>query len=180
MDDIKNSTQSADGEVLFFYIPVLKFIVLTIITSGLYQTYWMYKNWVFIKKRSNLEIVPFWRAVFGIFFVQELFIKIHDEPEANSAAIPVFSARKLATSWILLWMFEIVISISFNYYIVQGVVQYGSLIVSLWLFIPVQRYINMVNDNRACKGRYSAWSTGHTVVLIVGLFIWALVLKGSI
>lgn len=46
-------------------IAVWKFILLSVVTFGLYELYWFYKTWKFLKERNNLNISPFWRTVFS-------------------------------------------------------------------------------------------------------------------
>ncbi len=46
-------------------IAIWKFILLSVVTFGLYELYWFYKTWKFLKERNNLNISPFWRTVFS-------------------------------------------------------------------------------------------------------------------
>ena len=48
----------------YFAASPLKFIAMSVCTFGIYELYWSYKNWRFIKDRDGLQIMPFWRAVF--------------------------------------------------------------------------------------------------------------------
>ena len=50
---------------LFLHIPVPRLILLSIASCGLYEAYWIYKNWRYIKERDGLNIRPFWRGVFA-------------------------------------------------------------------------------------------------------------------
>ena len=43
-------------EPLFLFIPVWRLILMSILTSGIYEAYWIYKNWKFVKMRDGLEI----------------------------------------------------------------------------------------------------------------------------
>ncbi|WP_460894424.1 hypothetical protein [Rufibacter soli] len=57
--------------------PVWKFAMLCMLTLGLYQIYWFYQNWRFVKEfEERDEIMPFWRSVFIIFFGQHLFSRV--------------------------------------------------------------------------------------------------------
>jgi hypothetical protein len=46
--------------------PVLHFVLLSILTFGIYEFYWFYRNWKHIKVHKNLDIRPGWRTV-GLF-----------------------------------------------------------------------------------------------------------------
>ena len=51
----------------FFTASVLKLIVMSVCTMGIYQLYWFYKNWKLIKDRTGQKIRPFWRAFFLLY-----------------------------------------------------------------------------------------------------------------
>jgi len=53
-----------------------KFVLLCILSLGLYEMWWMYKSWKFFKIKDNLDILPAARAFFAIFFTGSLFEKI--------------------------------------------------------------------------------------------------------
>lgn len=56
--------------------PIYKFIILDILSAGLYGVWWMYKSWKFFKERNKLDINPFLRVLFAIVFLHELFERI--------------------------------------------------------------------------------------------------------
>ncbi len=49
-------------------LPVWKFILLSVITFGLYELFWFYKYWKLLKEEKTLKISPFWRAFFAPLF----------------------------------------------------------------------------------------------------------------
>ena len=59
------------------------FIILFFLTMGLYGTWWMYKAWRYFKEKEKLDIMPAMRAVFAIFFLYELFIKIQEQAHSR-------------------------------------------------------------------------------------------------
>ncbi len=54
-----------------------KFIILSLLTFGVYDIWWMFKTWTFFKKDEGLDIMPWARALFMIFFLHSLFDKIN-------------------------------------------------------------------------------------------------------
>lgn len=46
--------------------PVWHFVLLSIVTFGIYEFYWFYRNWKHFKAHKNLNISPGWRTV-GLF-----------------------------------------------------------------------------------------------------------------
>jgi hypothetical protein len=49
-------------------ISVGRFTLLALATLGIYDLYWMYKQWVFLKEEKKQDISPFWRAFFSSLF----------------------------------------------------------------------------------------------------------------
>jgi hypothetical protein len=62
----------------YFSVSKPKLVVLSLVTFGLYEIYWFYKNWKLVKIRTGRNIRPFWRAVFSVFFCHSLFKFIQD------------------------------------------------------------------------------------------------------
>lgn len=78
---------------LFLYIPVSRLIILSIVSMSLYEAYWVYKNWRYIKERDGLDIRPFWRGWFGVFFCHSLLRRIHEDGQARACVQPSFCKR---------------------------------------------------------------------------------------
>ena len=62
----------------FFSVTTLKLVVMSILTFGLYELYWFYRNWARIRDHTSANIMPFWRAFFAIFWVYSLFKQFND------------------------------------------------------------------------------------------------------
>src|SRR5690625_4658746 len=52
-------------EVFFHHVAAWKFILLSLATLGLYELYWFYRGWSFVKRSEKSRIMPFWRTVFA-------------------------------------------------------------------------------------------------------------------
>ena len=59
-------------------ISLNKFLILSVLTMGLYQIWWIFKAWRFFMQKDQLNIMPVARAIFAIFFLYPLFKKIKD------------------------------------------------------------------------------------------------------
>ena len=82
---------------LFLHISVARLILMSIVSFSVYEAYWIYKNWRYVKERDNLAIRPFWRGFFGVFHCHSLLRRIHEDQEARSVQLPAFSPGGLAT-----------------------------------------------------------------------------------
>jgi hypothetical protein len=52
-------------DVAYHHVAPLKFAILSVATLGLYEMFWFYKNWQYVRQRDASRIRPFWRAVFS-------------------------------------------------------------------------------------------------------------------
>ncbi|MBL1147138.1 MAG: hypothetical protein HND56_08340 [Pseudomonadota bacterium] len=66
------------NKVTYYYaVSTVKLIVLSTLTSGLYDIYWFYKNWVEIKRREYANITPWARALFSPLFAFSCFDRVY-------------------------------------------------------------------------------------------------------
>ncbi|MFZ3063875.1 MAG: hypothetical protein WA277_01145 [Nitrospirota bacterium] len=159
---------------LFLYIPVARLVLLSIVSFGLYEAYWIYKNWSYIKERDGLNIMPFWRGVFGLFFCHSLLRRIYEDKEARVVQPPSFSAGGLATGWVVLMIVSNVVGRAPS--IAVSII--SAFIPAFLCLVPVQNYVNSVAKKRNTVASYYGWSSGHIVCLVFGIIIWALLLIG--
>lgn len=159
---------------LFLYIPIGRLVVMSIVSFSLYEMYWIYKNWSYLKERHNLDINPFGRGWFGMFYCHSLLRRIHEDKEARSIQVPSFSPKSLATGWVVLLIISIIVGRAPG--IAASII--SAFIPSFLCLIPVQKYVNAVNERRIPGLRFYRWSSGHVVCLVVGIIIWAVLLLG--
>jgi len=157
---------------LFLYIPISRLILLSIASFGLYEAYWIYKNWRYIKERDGFNIQPFWRGFFGIFFCHSLLRWIHKDKEARAVAVPAFSPGGLATGWVVLSIFANIVGRTPS--IAATIV--SAFIPSFLCLVPVQNYINSVTEKHSPGQRFYGWSSGHIVCLVFGIIVWVMLL----
>lgn len=91
-----------DGQPVFFQVSPTKFVVMSIVTLGLYELYWAYRTWSFVKQRDRVRMMPFWRAWFMLFWVFDLLRLIKRD---LSPQIPVdYRYGWLTFAYVLLWL----------------------------------------------------------------------------
>jgi hypothetical protein len=147
---------------------------LSIISFGLYEIYWIYKNWSYVKERDNLNIRPFARGWFGIFYCHSLLRRIQEDEEARSIQLPTFSSGGLATGWVILVIMANIIGR------VPGITAsiISAFIPSFLFLVPIQNYVNSIEEKRIPGQPWYGWSSGHIVCLVVGIIVWAMILTG--
>lgn len=163
---VRGQQPNGGKDSLFLHISVTRLVVLSILTLHLYEAYWVYKNWQFVKKRDGMNIWPFWRGVFGIFFCHSLLNRISTDEDARSFEKPTFSPGALATGWVVLLIIGNIASRT------PGVIAslVSAFMPSFLCLIPVQKYVNSVSDRRGDP--YQRWSVGHIVCIVIGLVGW--------
>ena len=159
---------------LFLYIPVARLILLSIASFSLYEMYWIYKNWRYVKERDSLDIRPFWRGWFGIFYCHSLLRRIHEDKEARSVQLPSFSPGGLATGWVVLLLIGNAVGRAPG----TAASIISAFIPSFLCLVPVQKYVNSVSELRIPSQPYYRWSSGHVVCLVFGIIIWVVLLIG--
>ncbi len=173
-----HSDATPDTGAMFLYIPTGRLIGMSVATLGLYQAYWVYRNWRFFKERDGLSIQPFWRGIFGVFFISSLLNKIKTDTAASHILPASFSPGGIAAGWIILVILGNLLgrapAVGAN---LLGIILSLS---AVFCLLPVQQYINTLNESLPARPAYYGWSTGHIVCLVVGIILWLLVLVGLV
>jgi hypothetical protein len=153
----------------FFSVSILKLIVLSVCTLGLYEVYWFYKNWQLIKAREGSNISPAPRALFAVLYCYQCFCNIRDF-EARAQGDSKLAAGLLATGWIVTTLLHKL----------PGA--YG--LISMFAFtfiIPVQMYANRINvtisPDHVQNSRFTGW---NWVAVVIGLIVIPLAFIGAL
>ncbi|MEG4045185.1 hypothetical protein [Microcoleus sp. Pol17_C1] len=156
-----------DSQPMFFPVSRLKLLVMSLVTFGLYQTFWFYKNWQLFKAATGRDISPFWRAFFSGIFFYPLLREIRSWAKSYCVA-PNFSPFMLTIAWIGLLQ---CVRLPKPYLLVS--------FFSIIALLPVQENVNKLNcvaaPNHNPNSRFSAWNIATiavggslTVLAIVG------------
>lgn len=162
--------ESNADEPLFFPVSPLKLVVMSTVTFGLYEIYWFYKNWSLIKERIGENIMPFWRAFFGVIFCHGCFREIRDTSEDRKLQnLPPIGW--LTVAWILLTLSW---RLPDPYWLITWL--------SPLVLMRMQKLVNELNSTVAPSHdpnkRFSAWNIVGIVIggilillVIVGMFL---------
>lgn len=130
-NDSSNATQTT--ELPFFAVSLTKLAIMSMCTFNLYEMYWFYRNWHFVKSRENSKIRPALRSIFAVFFCYQLFSQIRKYGSDRNLNARLF-AGPLATGFIIttvLW------KLPDPYWWIS----YFSFV----FLLPVQAYANKIN-----------------------------------
>jgi uncharacterized protein DUF4234 len=88
----------------FFAVSLPKFVVMSVVTFGIYELYWAYKNWMLIKARSSEQLSPVWRAWFAQLWSFSLFGRIRDGARQRGLHVE-WTPAWLAAGYLLMTLF---------------------------------------------------------------------------
>ncbi len=147
-----------------YLISTGKFILLSIVTFGLYDLWWTYKAWCFYKEREKSDIMPEARAIFGIFFLVSLFDRIlasaKDKGYNESySSIGLFIAFLITNGLSRLPYFWII-----------------SVLGVLFLIPPFKAFNYARAKATDCKVIYQDTFSGRQIaLLVIGAILWVLI-----
>jgi hypothetical protein len=151
---------AAAGEGIYFPVSLVRLFILAIATGGLYQIYWFYRNWKYIKDRDSSVIMPFWRALFLPFWFYAFYRDLKRDSRERFGAV-LLPAAPWAILLLLLWIGMDVMSIW------EGVFEFASLL-NVVCLLPLANYVLHVNrDQPEVLRRYSVWRPRHYLMAVV-------------
>ncbi len=165
-------------EPLFFHLPVSRLVWLSLITLGLYELYWVYRNWRFLRfRRRGRTAAYFWRDSLNPFALAGVFTKISldrdlgkDLPEQDFTLhgwLWIVALLALAARSIL--VFSLLLSLGADIALTLGALAF-----SILCLVPVQKHINAGNAKAAKP--LSRPTFGHYAAIVGGIVGWLFVL----
>jgi len=157
-----------DGAV-FFPISIVKFLVLSTLTMGLFNAYWMYRNWLAIKTAHNLHTMPIVRGWFVIIWFYPFMAHLIEDSKkrfGDNRAMPVYAAILLAVGYVLMSIIDVYVDSNYGYI---------TFFLTPLLFLPSLAYINKVNEKDTQAYSYnSTWrvTTYLSIILFIPLWIY--------
>ncbi len=159
--------QESPKSQIFFQVSKTKLVVLSVVTFGIYEVYWFYKNWKFLKETQDLKILPFLRALFSYIFFYSLFKRIQEYAKENNVRTE-YSPGWLTAGYILL---------SMTY---KSPEPFWCLtILTVLTLLPARSVIDdlnaKLNPTEKINSRFSGW---NVVTIIFGVILWGFVIFG--
>lgn len=85
----------------YYVVAQKKFFILFLLTFGLYQFYWVYRNWNLYRLKTGENIWPVLRAIFSVFFYHSLFRKVQEKIQSSGRSFD-WTPGTLATLTVIL------------------------------------------------------------------------------
>jgi len=146
----------------FYPMSLIKLYVLSVMSMGLYQLYWFYRNWTYVKLINKSSIMPFWRSFFSIFWYYPFYTTLVTDSQQRYGDNRVF-IKSLAMLFALSYFMLQILS-SFDILFSIG------LVISPLLLLPMANYINHIEGDQAPYYREnSTWAFRHILALLIFL-----------
>ena len=150
----------------FFAVSPVKLVLMSICTFGLYEFFWFYRNWWYIKIREDSILLPLPRTIFSVIYCIPLFLRIKWDAESCSIAHSVLP-RLMGAGWFALHLSPFLPAPYFLLTFLSSVI-----------LVPVQIAANKVNEHLRPgydpNTKFTKWNI--TAVVVGGLFISFLLL----
>ena len=168
------SLEENPKEPYFFYIPVGRLALYSLVSFGWYEIYWLYRNWHYLHlKYKKKTSVSFWRDAVNPFAIANLFYNISADRDLIGAA-----PREDFTSRGWLWMLSFVTMGILSSGVISLLPPLNDLLEALFsvfllgstlvFILPVQAFINAANIK---QGKDLSFMTfGHYTLLVLGVF----------
>ncbi len=175
-DQLELATEASDR---FYIVSGVKFLLLYLLTMGLYGLYWDYKQWALIKRATRGDEWPVMRAIFSVFFQHSLNAEIDQSLRRQQIAFD-WNHNARATAVVIVML---VASISGR----MSNREFGGLAVDLIsvacvpllavLRLQVQRAANAACGDPDGRGN-SQFTAANIIWFVIGSLFWLLVLVG--
>jgi hypothetical protein len=173
LEIIGTSAAEAHGDDIapqpyYFSVSPKKLILMSVCTLGVYDLYWFYKNWTYVRYRGRVRIRPALRSSFAIFYCYAIFAEIKTSAEKDKTGIS-FPAGPLACAWI---------AAKFLAYLPgpYGLISYAAPL----CMISVQLAANRINDvlSPGYSQNYRC-TTGNIITVAIGGLVFVAGIVGS-
>lgn len=163
----------------FYVVSPRKFVLLYLLTVGMYTVYWFYQNWTLFKRQHDLKIWPVPRAIFAIFFTHSLFAEI-DRAAGSRSVRYAWNAAGTATTYVVLSIVNSLISQLANRDIGSPMTNLAALLMVPAVMFPLlaaQKAANSAAGDPDGDSN-SALTAANIIWMVVGVLLWLLVLLG--
>lgn len=161
------------SNLTLYPVSMSKFIPLSMVTFGVYQLYWIYKNWQWLRDVEGQKVSAGARTFFALIFNFYLFQKIADmQPRGYAwfkyAALPLaflYVAGEFAGRASEKWE--------------EAPIWFDAIAINTWvILVPVALQVNKMNEGREeyiQKNSHYGWEAAGLIVLFFPLFALAMI-----
>ncbi|HEV8234153.1 MAG TPA: hypothetical protein VGP84_06120 [Gemmatimonadaceae bacterium] len=156
---------NGERQTPFFAVSTRKFVVMSIVTLGLYDVYWVWRQWRRFVEHGQV-LSPFWRTFFLVFTNYSLFARVRSRAREEGIEVS-WSPALMATLYLVL-------NVTWR-------LPDPWVLVSLLVFvplIPIQETIERINARHVAELPNRGFSGADAVAIVIGGLVLILVLIG--
>jgi transglutaminase-like putative cysteine protease len=155
-------------ETKFYPVSPLKFGLLALVTLGLYQVYWFYRNWSYLKRVESPNALPFFRALFSFLWFYPFYRRLVNGEESKDIIL-LPKAKWFAIALAVIYFLLVGLSSLDDFGIFFEV-----LTVTICLFLVVH-IAKIPQTNDLAFNHNSRWLFRHYLLVVVSLPIFLVV-----
>ena len=164
---VEDAAARPEAEPVFFAVSLVKLALMSIVTLGLYEIYWFYKNWKCVERNAGDKVNAPIRSVFYPIMSYSLFRRVREH--AKRSGVAGFPAGWLAVA---LFLVTVLWRLPDPWWLVS--------FLGFLPLVPVQKSVNAINAKLAPAADANARFTGWNVFgLVVGGIVLALSVVGA-
>ncbi len=159
---IDSSSRLEYCDEVYYPVSRRKMLILSLATGGIYTSYWIYRNWKYVKQTEQLGIMPIARGIFSAFWYYPLFSHLVADSKARFAKNTIMPMGIGVVAAILFFIANYSYNTD-NWYLV-------GMLASPILLFPMLSYIIGLNgrDSHAYIAN-SKWKARHSVISLLFL-----------
>jgi hypothetical protein len=151
----------------YFPVSTTKLLVMSICTLGIYQPFWLFSQWYYVRENENRNLSLIFRVFFAPFFCYPLFRRIRATARRDNIS-PSFAAGPLALGWAV-------------FFLASALPPPADLlsVLSVLFLLPVQRTVNAINQAADPEyDRNASFTPWNKAAVVIGGLVWLLVFLG--
>jgi hypothetical protein len=166
----------------FYVVSINKLIWLSLLSTGVYLFYWLYRNWATYRDATGDRVIPLLRSIIPVLFIYPLVNRV-DQHLKHSGGQCDWSPKPLALS---MWLITAVIfgagflfpevenaKQAADLYLYNLILNLLQLVGFVWVICKIQQAINVLECDP--DGKSNSIFTGANVVwMALGSCIWGI------
>lgn len=162
------------------HLSITKFIILNIITIGIYKIGWIIKNWLNLEDHTREEVttwhyIGLFIPIVNIFILYSQFVKIKNSAKEKLLKVDWSPGWRTFWTWILMYYSGLVLEIDNLLYFF--VIVLGIELIKLFPLLDIQDTLNEYWDKTQEKlPKRKNFSIGQWIWIIGGIILWIFIL----
>jgi hypothetical protein len=184
--ELDNIYAESRPDIIYFHIPVFDLVVANVITSGLFQFYWLYRQWSYLNQKLKRVYGYKGAKTSWLFNPRVMFEKIENDTHLKAAGKANFKGAQCAQRWVCLGLSVFIVGFLYEWLSITSAIDLkhsvnhlvllftagGTWLLALWsvlFLLPVQAYIN--NANKKFGNKLSKLGLSGFITIVIGLIL---------